>query len=75
MIADITNRFLCQAMGIDRRLNGHDLLSDDFFVADSVDRMSFRIVRRPRIGVDYAGHWARRRLRFYIRGNPFISRP
>jgi DNA-3-methyladenine glycosylase len=66
---------LCQAMGIDRRLNGHDLLSDDFFVADSVDRMSFRIVRRPRIGVDYAGHWARRRLRFYIRGNPFISRP
>ena len=25
---------LCKAMGIDRRLNGHDLLSDDFFVAE-----------------------------------------
>jgi DNA-3-methyladenine glycosylase len=33
------------------------------------------IVRRPRIGVDYAGHhWARRLLRFYIRANPFVSR-
>jgi DNA-3-methyladenine glycosylase len=25
--------------------------------------------------VDYAGHWARRLLRFYIRGNPFVSKP
>jgi DNA-3-methyladenine glycosylase len=25
--------------------------------------------------VDYAGHWARRLLRFYIRGNAFVSRP
>jgi DNA-3-methyladenine glycosylase len=33
------------------------------------------IVRRPRIGVDYAGHhWSRRLLRFYIRGNAFISK-
>ncbi|MEN6334556.1 MAG: 3-methyladenine DNA glycosylase, partial [Phycisphaerales bacterium] len=34
----------------------------------------FAIVKRPRIGVDYAGRWARRLLRFYIRGNPFVSR-
>jgi DNA-3-methyladenine glycosylase len=32
------------------------------------------IVRRPRIGVDYAGAWARRLLRFYIRDNPYVSR-
>jgi len=64
---------LCNAMKIDRRLNGHDLLSDDFFIADG--DMPPRIVKRPRIGVDYAGHWARRHLRFYIAGNPFISRP
>ena len=35
----------------------------------------FRIVKRPRIGVDYAGSWARRLLRFYIRGNAHVSRP
>ncbi len=64
---------LCRAMKIDRKLNGHDLLSDDFFIAES-DTEKFSIVRRPRIGVDYAKHWARRHLRFYIKDNPFISR-
>jgi len=32
------------------------------------------VVKRPRVGVDYAGHWARRHLRFYIKGNPFVSK-
>jgi len=66
---------LCRAMDIDRRLNGHDLLSDDFFIAEPEAAEKFSIVSRPRIGVDYAGHWAKRRLRFYIKGNPFVSRP
>ena len=66
---------LCRAMGIDRRLNGHDLLSDDFFIAAPDVAEKFSIVKRPRIGVDYAKHWAKRRLRFYVNGNPFISRP
>ena len=66
---------LCKAMGIDRRLNGHDLLSDDFFVARPAREEPVRIVKRARIGVDYARHWARRLLRFYIRGNPFVSKP
>jgi len=65
---------LCKAMHIDRRLNGHDLLNDDFYIADPGRTERFAIVKRPRIGVDYAGRWARRLLRFYIRGNPFVSR-
>jgi DNA-3-methyladenine glycosylase len=66
---------LCRAMHIDRRLNGHDLTSDDFFVADDGYPARFRIVRRPRIGVEYAGyHWARRLLRFYVYGNAYVSR-
>jgi DNA-3-methyladenine glycosylase len=64
---------LCHAMGIDRQRNGHDLLSDDFYIATGQSG-HFRIVKRPRIGVDYARHWARRHLRFYIAGNPFVSR-
>jgi DNA-3-methyladenine glycosylase len=69
---------LCRAMGIDRRLNAHDLLSGELYVAAlpaAPGAKSPVIVRRPRIGVDYAGHWARRLLRFYIKGNPSISRP
>jgi DNA-3-methyladenine glycosylase len=66
---------LCKAMGIDLKLNGRDLLSHDFHVAHDGTQHALSIVRRPRIGVDYAGHWARRLLRFYIRGNRFVSRP
>lgn len=65
---------LCQAMHVDKRLNGHDLLSDDFFIAAPDEPESFTIDRGPRIGVDYAKHWAKRHLRFYIKGNPFVSR-
>jgi len=66
---------LCKAMGIDGRLQGEDLLGDSLHIDAPGDEPAIRIVKRPRIGVDYAGHWARRLLRFYIRGNPFVSRP
>ncbi len=66
---------LCKAMQIDRRLNGHDLTSDDFYIADPPVSEPLSIVKRARVGVDYARHWARRLLRFYIRGNPFVSEP
>jgi len=65
---------LCKAMGIDLQLNAHDLLSDDFYVADDNAPKSWTIVARPRVGVDYAGEWAGRELRFYIEGNPWVSR-
>ncbi len=65
---------LCRALGVDRRLNGADLLGDTLCITDP-DPVEFRIVKRPRIGVDYAGAWARRLLRFYIRGNASVSHP
>lgn len=65
---------LCRAMDIDKRLNGHDLLSDDFFIATPAEAVPVRVAKGPRIGVDYARHWARRHLRFYIKDNPFVSR-
>ncbi len=66
---------LCKAMGIDGRLNAADLLGNEIFLRDPGDVAPIRIVKRPRIGVDYAGHWARRLLRFYVKGSPFVSRP
>lgn len=65
---------LCRALQIDGRLNGHDMTSSDFFVAAGPAE-SFEIVARPRIGVDYAGPWAAELLRFYIKGNRFVSKP
>ena len=46
---------LAHAMYVDLRLNGHDLLSDNFYITllpETTDK--FSIVKRPRIGVDYA---------------------
>jgi DNA-3-methyladenine glycosylase len=65
---------LCSAMGIDRKLNSCDLLSEKLFIAAPLASDVFGIARSPRIGVDYARHWARRHLRFYIKDNPFVSR-
>ena len=33
------------------------------------------VVRSPRVGVDYAGPWARRLLRFCIKDSAWLSRP
>lgn len=65
---------LCRAMNIDRRLNGHDLTSEGFHVAAAALPPRITVVKRPRIGVDYAGHWARRLLRFYVKGSDYVSR-
>lgn len=77
---------LCKAMNIDRSLYGHDLCSNDFFIADgsviqaqNADSIGteppMEIISRPRIGVDYAGEWAKKPLRFYVGGSDWISRP
>src|SRR5438034_8247065 len=66
---------LCRAMRIDRHLNAHDLVSDTFYIAAPPGVGPLRIVKRPRIGVDYARQWAKKPLRFYIKGSPFVSRP
>ena len=65
---------LCQAMSIDGRLNARDLVGDEFYIAAPPKAEPFTIVKRPRIGVDYAGHWAKRLLRFYIKGSSFVSK-
>jgi DNA-3-methyladenine glycosylase len=65
---------LCKAMDIDRRFYGHDLMSDDLYLAAPLRKQPIAIVERPRIGVSYAGDWAALPLRFYIEGNRFISR-
>jgi DNA-3-methyladenine glycosylase len=65
---------LCRALGIDRRLNGHDLVSDVLFIAEPDHPGPIEVVARPRVGVDYSGEWAAKPLRFLIRGNAFVSR-
>ena len=63
---------LCQAFGIDRRLNGLDMCGEALFVEDRGTRL-VDIVVTTRVGVDYAGPWKDKPWRFYIAGHPGVS--
>lgn len=65
---------LSKAMHIDKNLNNHDLLSKNFHIAYDENHFDFSMVQKPRIGVNYAGEWAKKDLRFYIKDNPYISK-
>ena len=66
---------LCRAMQIDRSQNGVDLTGGSLTICPGEPEPAGPVVRRPRVGVDYAGPWARRLLRFCLQGNPHVSRP
>jgi DNA-3-methyladenine glycosylase len=68
---------LTQALGIDRALDGENLVnSRRLFIEQARGRMlpGASIGISARIGVDYAGAWASRPLRFFIQNSGFISR-
>jgi DNA-3-methyladenine glycosylase len=65
---------LCAGLEITRRDNGLDLTAGgDFYLADD-GAPPPRRAASARIGVAYAGAWAARRLRFYVRGDPYVSK-
>ncbi|MDX6446642.1 MAG: DNA-3-methyladenine glycosylase [Blastocatellia bacterium] len=66
---------LCLALGIDRQLDQADLLGDRVWIEDAVSVSPRQIARGPRIGIDYAESWVKKPWRFWVRDNPFVSRP
>ena len=61
-----------RALGVDRTHNGIDLTAGPIRVEPGP--LPARVVRGPRVGVDYAGAWAARPLRFWIADDPHVSR-
>ncbi len=57
---------LASAFGIDRGLNGADLLAGPVRLVQGLPPAA--VERTPRVGVKYAGEWAAHPLRFVIRG-------
>jgi DNA-3-methyladenine glycosylase len=62
-----------RALGIDRGLNGADLLAGPVRIEPN-SRRHGRVSRGPRVGVAYSGPWAARPLRFWFTDDPHVSR-
>jgi len=65
---------LCAALGIDRGLDGADLLGDRVWLEEGEGAIAATAIAvGRRVGIDYAGEWADKPWRFWIRDNPFAS--
>ena len=65
---------LCIAFGIDRSLNGEHLLGDKIWVEEYKNFAKKDIATGKRIGIDYAEEFAEMPWRFWVKGNPYISK-
>jgi len=67
---------LTRALGIDLSHNRADLRAPGgLFIEAGEPVPDNRVLRGPRIGVEYAGAWARKPWRFGVRGSSALSRP
>jgi DNA-3-methyladenine glycosylase len=68
---------VCQALGVTRELDGHDLTSGVrlWIEAREPNAPAPTLLVGPRIGVDYAGEWAARPWRFGKAASPSLTRP
>jgi DNA-3-methyladenine glycosylase len=66
---------LCRALHITRGLNGADLTGNSLWIEQPAagEYRKPRIVRSTRIGVDYAGDWAKKPWRFFDGESPYVS--
>ncbi len=67
---------LCQALMIDKAQDGADLTTDNAIFIERIRTSPIHeqnVVNTPRIGIDYAGHWARKPLRWCLKGSPYVS--
>lgn len=63
---------LCQALSIDKRMNGHDLRAGELRLIPREQLPSATIVQTTRIGISRGKDvpW-----RFYMKDNPYVSKP
>lgn len=66
---------LCEAMEIGRGQNGVDLVEGSELWLESGEKVPRRSVRAKRVGIDYAGGWAKRLLRWLDPASGHVSRP
>jgi len=67
---------VAKALGISRAINAVSLQSDTIWIEDKGLTFPDKdIAAVPRVGVDYAGEDALLPYRFFVKGNPYVSKP
>ena len=66
---------LCKALGIDLALDGVRVGAETGLRIEPPIQSPLRISKGPRIGVEYAGSWAKRHFRYACGDSSFWSRP
>lgn len=66
---------LCIAFAIDRSLNGESLTGERIWLEEFRRVRPSEVAVGKRVGIDYSGEDAERPLRFWIEGNPYVSKP
>ena len=65
---------LCRALGIDGSLYGEDLCGDLLYVRDLPLLAATEVAASPRVNIGYAGEAVHHEWRYFIKGNPCVSR-
>jgi DNA-3-methyladenine glycosylase len=67
---------VARALGISRKINAFSLTGDDIWLEDKgLTFPDASIASVPRVGVSYAAEDALLPYRFYVKGNPYVSKP
>lgn len=65
---------LCIAHGITRELNGESLMGERIWVEDYRSPRTNEIASGARVGIDYAEEFVEMPWRFWLNGNPFVTK-
>ena len=65
---------LCRALHLNLHHNRLSLQGPALSIEDAPEVPARKVERGPRIGVDYAGVWAEKPYRLWVRGSPGVSR-
>ncbi len=66
---------LCRAFQVDRSQDRASMVGPELWLEQGVPVPDAGVKTTARIGVDYAGWWARRHYRFVVVGHPAVSGP
>lgn len=67
---------LSKALGLNKLHNGTDLQNDEIWIEDKgLNYADEEVVASARVGMNFEGPYKTIPWRFYIKGNPYVSRP